>query len=143
MIECQRLGCANTNSLFQNCFLLSLRHQDEGPQFRGPKLEASESARAQRKPRDPHAHTCEHVSFHMCLKARGARLGILPSLLQGCGGEHMHPEVPKLHRYLLHANGSLVQLPQIGPSFFGGAGGSTWHPFVALLTALGLGKLFG
>lgn len=29
--------------------------------------------------------TCEHVSFHLCLRERGLRIGIAPFLIQGCG----------------------------------------------------------
>ena len=28
---------------------------------------------------------CEHVSFHLCLRAHGLRLGLAPYLVQSCG----------------------------------------------------------
>ena len=31
------------------------------------------------------AATCEHVAFHLCLRAHGLRLGLAPYLVQSCG----------------------------------------------------------
>ena len=51
--------------------------------------------------------TCEHVGFHMCLRRRGLRLGIDPSLVQGCGAEHAHAAYPRSKHVSAHPNGTI------------------------------------
>ena len=55
----------------------------------------------------PFISTCEHVVFHQCLRRQGLRLGIAPSLVQGCGAEHAHADIPKPNVVRLERNGTL------------------------------------
>ena len=58
---------------------------------------------------------CEHVGFHLCLRRKGLRIGIAPFLVDGCGGEHAHPEWPKVNHLALYANGTLTSSLQHTP----------------------------
>lgn len=53
--------------------------------------------------------TCEHVAFHRCLRRRGVRLAILPSLVQGCGSEHMHDDIFKTSTTHIAVDGMLAR----------------------------------
>ena len=69
---------------------------------------------------DPQMRSCEHVPFHTCLRRRGLRLGIDPSLLVGCGAEHGHSELPKTIHVAVRGNGSI--------SWRGVVGGAAGEP---------------
>ena len=55
----------------------------------------------------PDLRTCEHVGFNLCLRRRGLRLGLDPSLVVGCGKEHYHPETPTTKVVRVFENGSI------------------------------------
>ena len=53
-------------------------------------------------------HTCEHVSFHLCLRKRGLQIGIAPFLIQGCGeGAPRCAVGPPLTRVRVEPNGDV------------------------------------
>lgn len=60
--------------------------------------------------------TCEHVDFHACLRRAGLRLGIAPSLVQGCGAQHAHDEVKRTRRVELRADGVVDKRLVASPS---------------------------
>ena len=53
----------------------------------------------------------EIVPFQQCLGAAGLRVGIMPSLVQGCGAEHFHRETTKTKRVHIDANGTARYRP--------------------------------
>jgi hypothetical protein len=54
---------------------------------------------------------CEHVAFQQCLGTYGLRVGLAPSLVQGCGKDHMHRLLPKLQRAHVTAEGAFQYPP--------------------------------
>eukprot|EP00966_Prymnesium_polylepis_P046823 1085053-Prymnesium_polylepis.1 len=93
------------------------------------------------------AHHCEHVAFQQCLGAHGLKVAIAPSLVQGCGADHMFRSAPKLQRVHVDSSGA-VSYP--APSAFavgvshtlgnltdGGLVSSLTHRLVGGLSAFG------
>ena len=99
-----------------NCMVYNINLSPKGPivpadsAFNGVAIFSLSALRRSgcRYNASPDLRTCEHVAFNLCLKRRGLRLGIDPSLLVGCGTEHAHATFPRTKLVTLHANGTIA-----------------------------------
>jgi hypothetical protein len=99
-----------------NCFTYSIAIDPTGPilpvdsAFSGVALYSLPALRHSGcRYGSPHQAGCEHVPFHTCLRGKGLRLGIDPSLLTRCGDDHVGSRRKYVRRHVyVSSNGTVV-----------------------------------